>query len=116
MLSFRQMVCASAKALLALLENARRYATPGRIEISTLKLSGAVIIRVEDAGPGLPPDFAKRAFEPFTRNEPSRSRRYGGSGLGLSVVRAIAEAHGGQASYRTSSRGGATFEISFQVN
>lgn len=77
--------------------------------------SGTAVIRVEDAGPGLPSDFAKRAFEPFTRTEPSRSRRYGGSGLGLSVVRAIAEAHGGQASYRTSSRGGAAFEISLPL-
>ena len=104
------------QALLALLENARHYATPGLIEISTLTISGMVIIRVEDVGPGLSPDFAKKAFEPFARSDPSRSRRYGGSGLGLSVVRAIAEAHGGGASYRSSARGGATFEISLPIN
>jgi two-component system sensor histidine kinase AdeS len=100
------------QALLALLENARRYARPGLVEISTLVSEGTVIIRVEDEGPGLPPDFAKRAFEPFTRGDGSRSRRLGGSGLGLSVVRAIAEAHGGTVSYRRTSRGGSAFELS----
>ena len=99
------------QALLALLENARRYADPGRIEITTLISSGNAVIRVEDEGPGLPAAFAKRAFEPFARGDPSRSRRNGGSGLGLSVVRAIAEAHGGDVVYRASSRGGAAFEI-----
>ncbi|MCV9938454.1 ATP-binding protein [Boseaceae bacterium BT-24-1] len=103
------------QALLALLENAQRYATPGRIEVSALIAQGKVIIRVEDDGPGLPPELTKRAFEPFTRGEPSRSRRYGGSGLGLSVVRAIAEAHGGEAIYLTSSRSGAIFELNLPL-
>ncbi len=99
------------QALLALLDNAQRYARPGAIELSTLKSGDSAIIRVEDEGPGLPREFAGRAFEPFAR----RSRRFGGSGLGLSVVRAIAEAHGGGATYRTSSRGGAVFEIALPL-
>lgn len=99
------------QALLALLENARRYAKPGRLEISTLLCGNQVLIRIEDEGPGLAPDFAERAFEPFTRQEASRSRRSGGSGLGLSVVRAIAEAHGGRIAYQRSSRGGSAFEL-----
>jgi two-component system sensor histidine kinase AdeS len=100
------------QALFALLENARRYATPGRLLIAMQRGGGAVVLSVEDVGPGLAPDFAARAFETFTRAEPSRSRQLGGSGLGLSVVRAIAEAHRGHASYRRSSAGGAIFEIS----
>ncbi|QWW71447.1 HAMP domain-containing protein (plasmid) [Rhizobium sp. WYJ-E13] len=100
------------QVLLALLNNAQRYARPGRIEVFTLASGNEAVIRVEDSGPGLPPNFDKRAFEPFTRADDSRSRLYGGSGLGLSIVRAIAEAHGGQASCRNSSRGGAVFEIS----
>jgi two-component system sensor histidine kinase AdeS len=99
------------QALLALLDNAQRYAKPGRIDIETLKSGQSAIIHVEDEGPGLSPDFAKQAFDSFTRGEPSRSRRSGGSGLGLSVVRAIAEAHDGRVTYRTSSRGGAIFEM-----
>lgn len=99
------------QALLALIENARRYAGPGRLEITMLALDENIVIRVEDEGPGLEPDFAKRAFETFSRGEASRSRRSGGSGLGLSVVRAIAEAHGGTVSYRRSARGGAAFDL-----
>ncbi|MET4170271.1 two-component system sensor histidine kinase AdeS [Bradyrhizobium sp. LA6.1] len=103
------------QALLALLDNAQRYAKAGRIEISTLKSGNSAIIRVEDEGPGLPPEFAKRAFDPFARGDPSHSPRYGGSGLGLSIVRAITEAHGGHVAYRASSRGGAVFEITLPL-
>lgn len=100
------------QALLALLENARRYANRGQIEISTLICGNQLLIRVEDEGPGLTPEFAQRAFEPFTRPEAARSRSSGGSGLGLSVVRAIAEAHGGTAAYRRSTTlGGSAFEL-----
>lgn len=101
------------QALLALLSNARRYATPGNVEISILKSGSNAILRVEDTGPGLPREFVEQAFRPFSRADASRSRRSGGSGLGLSIVRAIAEAHGGSASCRNSSRGGAVFEMSF---
>ncbi|NEW89689.1 HAMP domain-containing protein [Rhodopseudomonas sp. WA056] len=99
------------QALLALLENARRYATPGVIEIRMNLENTDVVIAVEDEGPGLSAEFAAQAFDPFARAEPSRSRQFGGSGLGLSVVRAIAEAHGGHARYRTSKTGGSVFEI-----
>jgi two-component system sensor histidine kinase AdeS len=103
------------QALLALLDNTQRYAKPGRIEISVLKSGSSGIIRVEDEGPGLPPGFAKRAFDPFARADISDSPRHGGSGLGLSIVRAIAEAHGGRVAYRTSPGGGAVFEITLPL-
>lgn len=100
------------QAFLALLSNTERYADPCEIDIQVLPLETKALIRIEDLGPGLPPSFEKRAFEPFARADGSCSRIYGGSGLGLSVVRAIAEAHGGKASCWNSSRGGAIFEIS----
>ncbi|MBK5959274.1 two-component sensor histidine kinase [Rhodoplanes elegans] len=103
------------QALLALLENARRYARPGRLEVVLHPEDAAVVLSVEDEGPGLSVEFAARAFDAFARAEPSRSRQFGGSGLGLSVVRAIAEAHGGQAQYRRSSTGGSVFEIVLPV-
>ncbi|MBB4199815.1 two-component sensor histidine kinase [Rhodoblastus sphagnicola] len=99
------------QALVALLENARRYATPGLIQIGARRAQADIVLSVQDEGPGLSSDFAPRAFEIFARGEPSRSRRFGGSGLGLSVVRAIAEAHQGRAQYRTSPTGGSIFEI-----
>lgn len=104
------------QALLALLENARRYAEPGRLTIMLRQGSQDIVLSVEDDGPGLSTEFAARAFDAFARAEPSRSRRFGGSGLGLSVVRAIAEAHGGQARYRTSDAGGSVFEIVLPVS
>lgn len=103
------------QAFLALLSNTERYADPCEIGIYVFLLETTALIRIEDLGPGLPPSFANRAFEPFARADDSCSRIYGGSGLGLSVVRAIAEAHGGKASCWNSSRGGAIFEISLPV-
>ncbi len=55
----------------------------------------ALTLRVKDEGPGLPPDELERVFEPFYRVESSRNRDTGGSGLGLSIARDIAQAHGG---------------------
>lgn len=51
---------------------------------------------VQDEGPGIPPEELARVFEPFYRIDKSRSRQSGGSGLGLSICREIAAAHGGQ--------------------
>ncbi|CAM2185919.1 two-component system, OmpR family, sensor histidine kinase AdeS [Paraburkholderia sacchari] len=99
------------QALLALLDNARRYAVPGRLRIVLALEETRFALRVEDDGPGLAPEFALQVFEPFTRADASRSRKFGGSGLGLSVVRAIALAHGGQAAYRASAAGGSIFEL-----
>ncbi|RQS61516.1 HAMP domain-containing protein [Burkholderia sp. Bp8963] len=99
------------QALLALLDNARRYAVPGKLRIELAVVASSVVLRVEDEGPGLSPEFARHAFEPFTRADVSRSRQFGGSGLGLSVVRAIAQAHHGQVRYCTSRAGGSIFEL-----
>lgn len=103
------------QALVALLDNAKRYANPGRIEIELEQRNDAAVIRLEDAGPGLQAEFAKYAFTPFARGESSRSRAHGGSGLGLSVVHAIAKAHGGGANYHASDQGGAVFEIMLPI-
>ena len=65
--------------------------------------SGAVELHVADSGPGLPPGFLGRAFERFSRAD--RPGPGGGAGLGLSIVRMVAEAHGGSAHVRESSRG-----------
>lgn len=97
------------QALIALLENAKRHATPARIDI-TLKIEGhQTSISVTDEGPGLAEDFIPYAFEPFRRYM-ERDGSAKGSGLGLSVVRVIAQAHGGDAIYRTMN-GGACFTI-----
>lgn len=101
------------QALLALLENARRYAAPGILSVQTVTKDGQCILRVEDEGPGISEDMANSIFEAFKRGEHSRSRESGGSGLGLAVVRAIAQAHGGAAICRPGTKGGALFELNW---
>ena len=99
------------QALLALITNARRYAVRGRIEISAAEENGRILIRIMDEGPGIASEIAVKAFEPFVRGSQPGVRSSGGNGLGLSVVRAIVEAHGGEIRYRPSPKGGANFEI-----
>lgn len=101
------------QALMALLENASKYATPGELRISLYIVDGICRLAVEDSGPGIEADLAAQLFEAFRRGDPSRSRGTGGSGLGLAVVKAIAEAHGGNAECRPSSCGGTSFSIAW---
>ncbi len=96
----------------AVLINACRYAAQsGVLRITTREDVSTVILEIVDHGPGLPEGSDDRAFDRFWRGEASRSRNTGGSGLGLSVVRAIAQAHGGIATLRNHSGGGAIFEM-----
>ncbi|MDR6627131.1 ATP-binding protein [Caulobacter segnis] len=98
--------------LLALLENARRYAADGgRLWVSTQRRDGVCLLRVADRGPGFPSDH--RAFEGFWRADLSRTRATGGSGLGLSVVKALADAHGGEVKISNRRGGGAAVELRF---
>lgn len=113
----RPITCDAARirqALLALLDNAWRYAQPGEVRIETRISDSQCRLCVEDSGPGLDDDIAASAFDtrPVSNWQP---RVKGGSGLGLTVVRAIAEAHGGTAAYCRSRRGGALFEIAWPV-
>ena len=79
-----------------LLGNARAHTPPGTtVTVAAAADGDRVRVSVHDDGPGLPPELVPRAFERFTRGDSSRTRSSGGAGLGLSLVAAIAEAHGG---------------------
>lgn len=98
--------------LLALLDNARRYAASGGVvRIETGSDSNGAFLRLLDRGPGISAEDAERLFQRFWRADDSRSRDSGGTGLGLAVVKAIAEAHGGRASATPREGGGACFEV-----
>ncbi|HIQ42835.1 MAG TPA: HAMP domain-containing histidine kinase [Pseudomonas oleovorans] len=101
------------QALMALLENAKQHADPGKLTVRLNQVAGSCQLSVEDEGPGIAPELADQIFEAFRRGDASRSRKTGGSGLGLAVVKAIAEAHGGQASCQSSSGRGSLFVISW---
>jgi two-component system OmpR family sensor kinase len=92
------------QALGNMLENALRYGR-GPVTLSAARVDGQVELHVRDDGPGFPPDFLASAFERFSRADEARSR--GGTGLGLAISAAIAGAHGGTASARNPSKGGA---------
>lgn len=96
------------QALIALLENTRKHANPGQILIKAYFDKKMYRISVLDNGPGIPEDFSPYVFTAFRRLPNAHSS---GSGLGLAVVASIAQAHGGTATYRTTSHGGALFEI-----
>ena len=87
---------ALARALESLIENAYRHTDPGDpISISAAPRGDRVVLAVEDGGHGIPPDALPRVFERFYRAPSTTSGR--GAGLGLSVVKSVAEAHGGEA-------------------
>ena len=92
------------QALGNLVDNALRHGG-GPVRLSAVEANGVVELHVTDGGNGFPAEFIGQAFERFARPEQARSR--GGAGLGLSIVRTIAEAHGGEALAANHSRGGA---------
>jgi two-component system OmpR family sensor kinase len=83
------------QAVTNLLNNARRHTPPGTTVTVSARDGAGTTLTVHDDGPGLSPDLAARAFERFTRGDSSRTRASGGAGLGLSLVEAISQAHGG---------------------
>jgi two-component system, OmpR family, sensor kinase len=82
-----------------------------RVEERTDNEGRWVVLEVADHGPGLPPDHAARVFERFYRVDAARSRSEGGSGLGLSIVAGLTEAHGGRVELDTAPGQGATFRV-----
>jgi len=99
-------------AIDALIENAVRHTSPGgRIELAARVSDGSVILAVTDSGTGIPASELGRIFGRFTRVDAGRSRQSGGFGLGLAVVKAIAEAHGGSVRVKSTVGQGSAFEL-----
>ncbi len=100
-------------AVTNLLLNATKF-TPsgGQITLTYTIKPGAVWIVVQDTGVGIPPDQLERIFEEFHQVEDHMTRRHGGMGLGLSIARALVEAHGGRIWAESDGQGrGSTFII-----
>ena len=85
------------RMLFNLTENAIRYNRPNEsVRTCVSERNGQIFIRVRDNGNGIPEQYRESVFQPFFRVDKSRSREYGGVGLGLSLVREIALLHGGR--------------------
>jgi two-component system OmpR family sensor kinase len=95
-----------------LVDNALRFAPAGTSIVLAARAAGPdLIIEVRDRGPGLPAEFLPHAFERFRRPDTGRARTDGGAGLGLAIVSAIAQAHGGRATADNAPEGGAVITI-----
>jgi two-component system, OmpR family, sensor kinase len=95
-----------------LLANARAHTPAGTpVSVELRQVGGRAELAVADHGRGLTEEQAERVFERFYRADSSRTRASGGAGLGLSIVAAVTEAHGGTADARPTPGGGATFVI-----
>jgi two-component system phosphate regulon sensor histidine kinase PhoR len=102
--------------LFNLLDNAVKYAGNG--EIITVRVRGdarALALEVEDRGPGIDEDDARRIFERFYRGKTASAGGARGSGIGLALVKHIANAHGGDVAVRSGAMGGAVFTVSLPV-
>jgi signal transduction histidine kinase len=101
--------------LLNLLNNALKYSEPyTKTSLSVKKEKGKVRIMITDEGSGISKEDLPFIFERFYRTEKSRSRDSGGSGLGLSIVKELIEAHGGNIEVASEPGKGSTFTLIFK--
>lgn len=100
-----------------LLSNAVKFTEPGgRMAVAIEQRGSTLVLRVTDSGQGIEPEFLPFVFERFKQGDSSTTRRVGGLGLGLSIVRHIVELHGGQVSAESEGQGrGATFTITLPI-
>ena len=104
------------RLLFNLTENAVKYNRPGgSVRVTVAKEPEKLLIRVSDTGCGIPEEYQRSIFQPFFRVDKSRSREYGGAGLGLSLVWEIAELHGGSVWVEKSSENGTVIAVELPV-
>ena len=99
-----------------LTENAVKYNRPGgSVRVSVVQEPEKLLICVSDNGCGIPEEYQQSIFQPFFRVDKSRSREYGGAGLGLSLVWEIADIHGGSVRVEESSKNGTVIAAEFPI-
>jgi signal transduction histidine kinase len=106
--SDRRKIC---KMLVALLSNAYKFTTSGEIRLSVSVIDEHVIYRVEDTGIGIPEEMHQHVFDEFRQVDGSTTRRFGGSGLGLSLARRLAHVLGGEIYVDSAPGHGSTFRV-----
>lgn len=101
------------QVILNLFQNAVHYTDPekGHIQISVKKSDNGVQLLVQDNGLGISDMHLPHVFDRFYRSDSSRTRKYGGAGLGLSITKAIIDAHGGNISVVSQEGEGCTFQV-----
>jgi signal transduction histidine kinase len=108
MVSDRRKIC---KMLVALLSNAYKFTSSGEVRLSVSVHDDRVVYRVEDTGIGIPEQMHDHVFDEFRQVDGSTTRRYGGSGLGLSLARRLARVLGGEIYVDSVPGRGSTFRV-----
>jgi two-component system OmpR family sensor kinase len=99
--------------ILNLFQNAVQHTDPenGAITVSLTKDRKHIALKLKDNGPGIPEEHLPHVFERFYRSDSSRTRKYGGAGLGLAITQSLVEAHGGTINVQSKTGEGCTFEV-----
>lgn len=100
-----------SQVMINLISNAIKYSEQGTIIIQTQREKNYCVIHVKDQGRGIAPEDKEKIFERFYRIDDDRSRKNGGSGLGLPIVKSTIEAHGGKIEVTSNLNQGSTFSI-----
>ena len=99
-----------------LTENAVKYNRPGgSVRVSVTQAPEKLLLRISDTGCGIPREYQRSIFQPFFRIDKSRSREYGGAGLGLSLVWEITDLHGGSVRVEESSENGTVIAVELPI-
>jgi len=104
------------QVILNLLSNAARFTERGSIRVSARNEGGAVVVSVQDTGPGISPEHASHIFEPFHQAATGISGQKGGTGLGLSISRKFIELHSGRIWLESEPGRGSTFSFAIPVS
>lgn len=99
--------------LLTVLGNAAKFTQQGRVQVQVSQNPDQLLIRVQDSGIGIAPDFANQIFQPFEQQDTSSTRRYGGSGLGLALSQRYCHLLGGTLTFDSEVGQGTVFYIQF---
>ena len=103
------------EVLINLLSNAGRFTRHGGVRVACRQENETVLVSVSDTGPGIPSEDQPRLFEPFQQLDNSIRRKYGGSGLGLTISKQFVEMHGGKMGLTSRQGEGTTFFFSLPV-
>lgn len=101
------------RAISNLVDNALKYGKSARVGAS--RSGGEIRVRIDDTGPGIPDAELEAVFMPFYRSDPSRNKKTGGVGLGLSIAQAIAQDHGGEIRLSNRAGGGLRAELRLPI-